>query len=63
MGQYNKNHEGYSDPTAGEALQNIDSEIRLKRLIKIIFELCDIFGFRVNNRIVLEDKKTHKIWK
>ena len=63
LGQYDKNHEGYPDPTAGEAMQNVESEQRAKRLIKIIFELCDVFGFRVNNRIYLEDKRTHKIWK
>lgn len=63
MGQYSKNHEGYSDPTAGTALQNIESEIRVKKLLKMIFELCELSGFRLEGRLTLVDKRTNKVWK
>ena len=59
----NKNHEGYSDPTASEALKNIDSEKRVKKLLKMIFELCELSGFRLQGRITLVDKRTNKVWK
>ena len=63
MGRYNKNHEGYSDPTASEAMQHIEDEMRVKKLLKMIFELCDVFGFRVQGRITLVDRRTNKVWK
>ena len=33
------------------------------RAINLIFELCDLMGFKVESRIVLRDKKTGKIWR
>lgn len=36
---------------------------RHHRAINLIFELCDLMGFKVESRIVLRDKKTGKIWR
>lgn len=57
------NGSGCKDLTAYEAIENIESEERLKRLLAHIFRLCDIAGFHVEERIVLRDKKTGKIWR
>ena len=39
---YRKNAEGYSDPTACEALRNIErEEERFHKLLDTIFTLCD----------------------
>ena len=58
-----KNASGYSDLTAYEAIENLDREKRLKKLLAEIFRLCDKSGFHLECRIVLKDKKTGKIWR
>lgn len=59
-----KNAEGYSDPTAYEALRNIDKEEeRFHRLLHTLFYICDVAGFKIEGRIVLTDKKTGRVWK
>lgn len=63
-----KNMEGYSDPTAYQAMRNIEREEyksyeRVRSLIKTIFYICELAGFRVDGRIVLVDKTTGRIWK
>lgn len=57
------NGSGCKDLTAYEAIENIESERRLKKLLAEIFRLCDIAGFHVEERIVLRDKKTGKVWR
>ena len=58
------NGEGYSDPTAYAAIKNLHKdEKRVSDLIHIIKELCDMQGFSVEERIVLRDNKTGKIWR
>ena len=67
-----KNSEGYDDPTvfaAMKSMQNMkvvrkDSEdyIRFKKLLKMIFEVCELADFHVEGRITLKDRKTGKIW-
>lgn len=54
-----KNKEGYSDPTAYEALRKIDEEDARYT----IFYLCELAGFRIEGRIVLTDKRTGRIWR
>lgn len=42
-----KNSEGYSDPTAFEALRNIDKEDeRFHRLLHTLFYICELAVFR-----------------
>lgn len=59
-----KNAEGYSDPTAYEALKNIDKEDeKFHKLLYAIFDICDLAGFQIEGRIVLVDKKTGRVWR
>lgn len=64
MNEYRKNAEGYPDPTAYKAIQNVYKEDeRFQKLLHSIFDICDLAGFRIQGRIVLEDKKTGRIWR
>lgn len=59
-----KNSEGYSDPTAFEALRNIDKEDeRFHRLLRTLFYICELADFEIEGRIVLIDKQTGRIWR
>lgn len=62
-----RNASGYLDLTAYEAIKRADaeadSEARLKKLLSTIFFICDLAGFHVEERIVLKDKKTGKVWR
>lgn len=60
-----KNAEGYPDPTACQAIRNIEreDEERFHKLLKTIFNICELSGFRVDERIVLRDLKTGKVWR
>jgi len=59
-----KNSEGYSDPTAYRALQNIeDEEERFHKLLYAIFDICDLADFEIEGRIVLVDKRSGKVWR
>ena len=59
-----KNSEGYSDPTAYEALCSIDKEDkRFHKLLHTIFYLCELAGFEIEGRVVLVDKKSGRVWR
>lgn len=60
-----KNSEGYSDPTVYNAFKNIDKEgdERFHKLLDTIFAICELSGFHIEERIVIKDKKTGKVWK
>ena len=66
-----KNGSGCTDPTAYEAITNVEKECRdgkseyarFYKLIKAILNICDLCGFAVEERIVLRDKKTGRIWR
>lgn len=61
---YRKNAEGYSDPTACEALRNIEQEEeRFHKLLDTIFTLCELSDFHIEERIVIKDKRTGRIWR
>ena len=58
------NAEGYSDPTAFEAMKNIDKEDeRFHKLLHTLFYLCELAEFEIEGRIVLVAKKTGRIWR
>lgn len=58
------NAEGYSDPTAFEALRNLErEEERFHRLLYTLFYLYELADFEIEGRIVLIDKKTGRIWR
>lgn len=61
----NKNHEGYTDPTAFAALSKIEREEseqqrRISELVKVLKGLIDFAGFDLIARIELRDKRTGK---
>lgn len=55
---------GYSDPTAYQALKNIElEEERFRKLLYAIFDICELAGFEIEGRIVLVDKRSGKVWR
>lgn len=61
------NGEGYYDPTAYYGMRNVDRKNkereRFHDLLNSIFYLCESAGFEIENRIVLVDKKTGRVWR
>lgn len=58
------NHEGYSDPTAYEAIKNTEADDeRFHKLLNTIFTICELSGFRLEERIILKDTQTGKVWR
>lgn len=59
-----RNAEGYFDPTAYEAMRNIErDEDRFHKLLDTIFTLCELSDFHIEERIVIKDKRTGKVWR
>lgn len=59
-----KNAEGYPDPTPYQAIVNIESEHeRYRKVIGCILRICELSGFELEERIVLKDKRTGRIWR
>lgn len=58
------NASGYSDPTAYAAIKKIDAdEARFQKLLTVIFAICELAGFHIEERIVIRDLKTGKVWR
>ena len=58
-----KNSEGYSDPTAGKAMQEADRPPRqVHEVIHIIKLIASLAGFDVVSHITLRDKMTGREW-
>lgn len=59
-----RNAEGYFDPTAYEAMRNIErDEERFHKLLDTIFALYELSDFHIEERIVIKDKRTGKVWR
>lgn len=58
-----KNSEHYDDLTAYNALKNIESEERFKKLVCVLKYVIKTSGFELLSRIHLRDKKTGKEYK
>lgn len=59
-----RNAEGYDSPTEYAAIKNLEKEeARFKKLLKTIFCVCELAGFEVEERIVVRDLKTGKVWR
>ena len=67
-----RNAEGYADPTAGEAYDNITADERqrdaenlakISALIPILRKTAELVGFEIYGRITLVDIKTGKKYK
>ena len=74
IGNDYKNPEGYPDPTAYKAINNVEKthvenktspedEERFHKLLNTIFTICELAGFHIEGRIVVKDSKTGKIWR
>ena len=59
-----RNSEGYHDPTPYYALkkEQLDEE-RFKRLMATIFYICENAGFHIEERIVIRDVRTGKVYR
>ena len=61
------NPSGYKDLTAYQALRNVEAEekaeARYRKLLATIFSICELAGVHLEDRIVLKDKKTGKVWR
>lgn len=67
--EYEKAHnaENYPDPTCYKTIKKYEKEQqseweRHHKLVGCILRVCELAGFTVENRIVLKDKKTGKVW-
>lgn len=59
-----RNGSGYFDPTAYEAMKHIQEEKEhFDKLLHTIFAVCDLAGFRLEERVVLRDLKTGKVYR
>lgn len=64
MDDLKRNGSGYVDPTAEKAIRKTDKDReRLEELLNHIFYICNLAGFHVEERLVLKDKKTGKVWR
>lgn len=67
-----KNADGYNDPTVDRAFSNVmkksmneqdaRSLSRIKHLMKIVRFIAGEFGFDIEERVILRDKQTGKVW-
>lgn len=61
------NASGCKDLTAYQALRNVEAEekaeARYRKLLATIFSICELAGFHLEDRIVLKDMKTGKVWR
>lgn len=58
------NSSGCKDPVPYEVIKREEAaERRFNKLLRTIFSLCELAGFRVESRIELRDLKTGKVWR
>lgn len=62
-----RNASGCIDLTAHEAIRRVEAEQieseRFRKLLDTIFKICDLSDFHLEERIVVCDKRTGKIWR
>lgn len=59
-----KNGSGYFDPTAYEAIKNINKEDkRFHDLLHALHYICELADFEISERIVLTDKRTGRTYR
>ena len=62
--EFKRNASGCADPTAYEAVKNIDAETeRSQKLLNTIFYICELAGFHIEERIVIRDVRTGRVWR
>lgn len=58
------NNEGYRDPTADEAMDNLSADDNKVNLVILICKAAaKLAGFKISNRIVLVDVKKKRTWR
>lgn len=58
-----KNNEGYSDNTAGEAIERADRPPHaVKQVIYILHLIISLAGMEIVGRVTLKDKETGRVW-
>lgn len=64
MARYMRNEDGYLDPTAHNAINNVDEDRqRFLALLRQLKHDCEYAGFELKGRIIVEDKRTGKVWR
>lgn len=58
-----RNAEYYPDPTAFQAMANIESKDRARELIRAILTLCRESDFELVERIQIYDRRTGRVYK
>lgn len=60
-----RNASGCLDLTAYQAIKNIEDreKERLHKLLATIFSICELSDFYIEERIVVRDKRTGKVWR
>ena len=66
-----RNGSGCADPTAYKAIRNVtkeekkksSSDQRFEDFLRTIFTICELSDFHIEERIVVKDKRTGKIWR
>ena len=58
-----RNDSGCLDPTAFQAITNVESEDkRANELFTTILHTCRLAGFEIKGNVILEHKKTGRVW-
>lgn len=61
------NASGCMDMTAYEAIRNIERETeadaRFEKFLHTVFNIADLAGLHIEERLVVKDKKTGKVWR
>ena len=59
-----KNGSGYIDPTAYSAIKQVtEEEKKVSKVIKTLQAVARLTGYEIENRIVLRDKVSGRIWR
>lgn len=59
-----KNKSGCDDPTAYAVFKKDElEEERFRKLLSTIFYICENAGFHIEERMVIKDKRTGRIWR
>lgn len=59
-----KNGSGYVDPTAYEAIKNTERDAeRFDRYLHTMFMLSELAGYHIEERIVVKDLRTGKVYR
>ena len=61
---FRTNGEGYDDSTAYAALRKVqEEEQRIREVVNALHRVANVAGFKIDNRMVLIDIKTRKIYR